>query len=321
MSNETLDLENMPLDQLRELAMKEVADSGQKTEGATDEFGAPVAGVTTVQEQQQQITEQHQQQQPPVEQPRDDKGRFVTQDQTVEEPEVFQYKIDLGDGAGVQVFEAPSMEELVEKLGKAQEHASRKIRELSAAQKTQQPVKQVQQPSKEEAEASEFLLSQELMSAPTAAMKRVFEQMVGMPIDEFKTSLSRVKAFEKGQTETRNAVEFVKSHPDYVKNEHNATLMENYIKTFGLEGTPENIERAFEALKSGGLLQLNADAPPAEKPVTDGGLPNVQRVQRTRAASGLSSRRSTTKSVTQGPTEDELYNMPLDQLRELALKS
>jgi len=46
---------------------------------------------------------------------------------------IYRREIDLGDGSGKQVFEAESVEELLDKLTEAQEHATRKIRELSAA--------------------------------------------------------------------------------------------------------------------------------------------------------------------------------------------
>jgi hypothetical protein len=39
--------------------------------------------------------------------------------------------IDTRDGAGVQVFQAASKDEMIMKLATAQEHATRKIRDLS----------------------------------------------------------------------------------------------------------------------------------------------------------------------------------------------
>src|SRR5215472_8244458 len=48
----------------------------------------------------------------------------------------FERVIDLGDGSGVQKFTADSMEELVDKLARAQEHATRKIREQARQIKT-----------------------------------------------------------------------------------------------------------------------------------------------------------------------------------------
>ena len=71
-----------------------------------------------------------------------------------EEVTIYQRRIDLGDGSGVQVFNAGSMEELVDKLVTAQENATKKIRELNAAV----PKPQVQ---KERSADEEFVLSQE----------------------------------------------------------------------------------------------------------------------------------------------------------------
>ena len=51
--------------------------------------------------------------------------------------EVFwERRIDLGDGSGVQVFRGRTERELVDALVKAQEHASRKIKEQSRQIKT-----------------------------------------------------------------------------------------------------------------------------------------------------------------------------------------
>src|SRR5262249_49733779 len=139
------------------------------------------------------------------EQPRDEQGRFLAKEPTVEEPEadepdetVFRYEIDLGDGSGKQVFEAPTQEELIEKLGQAQEHATRKIRQQDAALKAAQPKAE---PAPATDNEDEWLLSQEVMSTPTAAVKKIFERIVGKPIEAFKNDLQRVEAFERGQRE------------------------------------------------------------------------------------------------------------------------
>src|SRR5581483_2684932 len=57
----------------------------------------------------------------------DDQG----DDPAGDEPDevIYERKIDLGDGSGVQIFRAASLEDLVDKLAKAQENATRKIRE------------------------------------------------------------------------------------------------------------------------------------------------------------------------------------------------
>src|SRR5690349_14030031 len=110
---------------------------------------------------------------------RDASGRFVKNDDVkeetaddaaqkdaseVEEQEdepaetVFRRTIDLGDGSGVQVFEAPTLEELVDKLAEAQRNASKKIRELVIKKKEEEKT----------TADEEFVTAQNLMSRPTA---------------------------------------------------------------------------------------------------------------------------------------------------------
>lgn len=254
-------------------------------------------------------------------QARDEQGRFVAAAPEAEQPVentdepdeiVYRREIDLGDGSGKQVFESDSYEGLIEELAKAQEHATRKIRELTAAKKTVEP------PAETTISADdEWLVSQELMSTPSKGFQKLFEQQVGLKITDFKTKLARIEAWERSQSETQNAVEFVKATPDYVANDFNSSRMQQYLKTFNLEGTPENIQKAFTDLSQGGLLQLKSNETPGDTTSE----PTQQRIAapagvrttiiQKKAASGLSARGS---AVTKGPpTTQDLYEMPMDE--------
>lgn len=103
-----IDLENMPLEELRKLAMQAEVDAP-----------APL---------------------------RDEAGRFVSPQIDPDPdpaPQTFRREIDLGDGSGKQVFEADSADGLVDKLAEAQRNATIKIRELSKAAKPVEPPKPV----------------------------------------------------------------------------------------------------------------------------------------------------------------------------------
>ena len=242
-----------------------------------------------------------------------------------EEPEekiLYQRRIDLGDGSGVQVFQAESMEELIDKLVTAQENATKKIRELNAAlpKPTSKP--------KERTADDEFVLSQEFMTKPSKAFEKLFQDTVGMPIGEFKTKLERVTAFEQAQAANQAANDFVAATPEYLANPANGQRMKNYLQTYQLPATVENMQKAFRELTASGLLEVK----PVKTEVTDPEVkpdekPQVTVVQHTRStpkrtASGLSTRGNSTpaKPTTSGPTEKELYEMPLEQLRDLANK-
>lgn len=268
----------------------------------------------------------------PAAQPRDEHGRFVSQqpqqaDEPVDDPQevdeiVYRQVIDLGDGSGVQVFEGATPEELIEKLAKAQENATRKIRELTAQKNTpqQQPVQQPQTTEEED-----WLLSQELMSSPTKAFPKLFEKMTGKKISEFTTTIEQAAEINKAKREHDAGLAFVKSHPEFVMTEANANKIDRYLQTYRLEGTVENIEKAYNDLSQSGLLQTQASTTNTSNTDTPNQDPTRQRIAapagtkvtviRKKAASGLSSKQTPPPP---GPVStDDLYNMPYDEFLKL----
>lgn len=249
--------------------------------------------------------------------PRDEQGRFVSEpvvapeaeapepepepEAVVEPPTVYRRVIDLGDGSGTQVFEGATQEELIEKLATAQTNATRKIRELS------QTNRQTQQ---EQADA-EYLLSQEMLTRPSDAVKRIFEQTVGMPVEEFKTTVERVKAYERSQAAARSAAEFVTATPDYYDSPQNGGKIGRYLNRYGLEFTVENMKKAYAELSSDGLL--------VPKPKTDPAPAAPATPQR--RSSGISSQRSAPVPAKKELTEDDLYKLPMEELEKLARQS
>jgi hypothetical protein len=272
--------------------------------------------------------------QPEGEQPRDEQGRFVSQNppkkgdssNEVEEVDEIVYRkvIDLGDGSGVQVFEGTSQDEVIEKLATAQLNATRKIRELSQAKKEEpKPVERTPE--------EEWLLSQELLSSPSKTVEKLFEQVTGMPVKAFKSKLERLNAFEQAQSEEAAAREFMSKHPEFVPSPANARKIEKYVRTYNLDGTKaESIEQAFMDLNESGLLEVKAaqqqqqqqaqqepEAAQQSRIATQAQQP--ARTSTTRMSSGISARRSTAQRSAPEPTEDDLYNLPLDKLRALAI--
>lgn len=251
----------------------------------------------------------------PIEQPRNADGTFapketpaVVETPAVEAPpvekKVYETVIDLEDGSGVQVFRATTQEELIEKLVTAQKNASKKIRELNARLPRQE--------NKPERNADEeFGLAQEFMTTPSKAFQKLFKDTVGMPIEEFKTKIDRVNAFEAAQAREQAGRDFVAQTPEYFPSVKNGTRISNFLKTYQLEPTPENMTKAFTELNESGLLE----AKPTEAPTP---TPTPTPAPR-RSGSGLPVRGSAQPSrpTNSGPTEEELYNMPLEKLREL----
>jgi hypothetical protein len=265
-------------------------------------------------EEAKRQAEQGQQQQ--TEQQRDEKGKFTKREQAEEVDEVvYRREIDLGDGGGVQVFEGASYDEVIDKLAKAQENATRKIRELTAARKAEEEKKPARTPEQE------WLLSQELLATPTATIAKMFEEVVGMPPTAFKSRMERLAAFEKAQSEEQAAQEFIVKHPEYIPNARNAQKIEKYVRTYQLDGTKaESIEKAYADLVESGLLETKAAEKTQQTQETTQQTRIVSEQQsqgRQRTSSGISSKRTVTNRAPE-PTEEELYSMSYDKLRALA---
>lgn len=283
-----------------------------------DELRAKAAEEEAAAAQNEQGQDNSQGQDTPL---RDDKGRFVKQGEQVEEVDEVVYRrvIDIGDGSGIQVFEAPTQAELIEKLATAQENASRKIRELS------QKKVEVEQPKTRTPE-EEWIRSQDLIAKPTDTYEKMFEETTGMKPSEFRTKMQRVEAFEKAQAEEQAAKDFIAKYPDFYTSPTNAKRIEKYIRTYGLDGTKaESIEQAYLDLNESGLLEVK----PEQKEEVQQEVRQQSRIAtpepapqaKTRVSSGISARRSVAQRSAPEPTEEDLYNMPLDKLRDLARSS
>ncbi len=261
-------------------------------------------------------------------QARDEQGRFASNDVKAasgrdddpapavdDQPDEIVYRrvIDLEDGSGTQVFEGASPEELIEKLAEAQKHATRKIRELATAQKVKETVAEL-------SDDERFVLGQEFLSKPDVVLAREVEKRVKAILDE---RLAPVEKLTKAQQEFSAGQEFQQIEPNYYPTPKNGQRIEKWIRMEGLSATVENIQKAFADLSESGLLETRPDTQDAETRETRTVQPRIAEpatriVGQRRAASGLSSRGSASAPRSQEPTEAELYNMPLEKLRELA---
>lgn len=227
--------------------------------------------------------------------------------------------IDLGDGAGVQVFKGKgdtreaALEDLTDKLAEAQRNATKKIRELNAKAKVETP---------KTSPEDEALYSAELLKTPTEAFKKLFKQVTGVDVEEFKTVTAREKAFQAGQEKKSAADSFVANTPDYVDTPRNGKLINKWCELhndFSLNG----LTKAYQDLSESGLLDTKGEEASGEqgKDKSATGIPpktDVTPSQRTRKGSGLSTHRSTPAARTAEPTEDDMYSMPLEELRKKA---
>lgn len=284
---------------------------------------AEAAAASNPQSQQQQTTDK----------PRDEQGKFVkakdqidnshevvADDENEEEDAepsttIYRREIDLGDGSGVQRFEAESLEELVDKLADAQRHATKKIRELTAERK------QATQKTEQQVKDENYVLEQKFKTNPAEAMKEA----------------ARLALIEEKQSEARSTeaqTRFVNTHKDYVADPDNGQRLSAEVQRLGYtEFTNESLEKAYQSLKASGLLKLkDAEASDAtEDEAKDAqriAEPKVEATQQrsSKTGSNISTRTSTrsTPVVKKGPTEDELYDRSkytTAQIREMAEKA
>jgi hypothetical protein len=255
-----------------------------------------------------------------VDPPRDDKGRFVKADQAdVEEVDevVYERVIDLGDGSGTQVFRGNTMEELIDKLATAQENATRKIRELSAAQKT--AIKQVEE-DKGLTDDERFILSQKILTEPDKVIETFIEKSFSKKL---APKLEKLEEIARAKREQEASEEFVQNTPDYHVSPRNAQRMVKYMEKMGLEATVENLQAAFEDLNASGLLESKPkEKQDAESDTGEAGTRIAAKVEtgvvRRKVVGGLSTKRQAqVPAKPSEPTEEDLRKMPMDQLRQL----
>lgn len=229
--------------------------------------------------------------------------------------------IDLGDGAGVQVFKGKgesreaALEDLSDKLADAQKHATKKIRDLSKAK----PVEKTY--TKDE----ESLYSAELIATPTTAFKKLFKDVTGVDVEEFKTVTAREKEFQAGQTRKAIGDRFVAAHPEFLDSARNAQRLNKAVTLQG-DFSLENLEKAYQDLNESGLLEVKGEEASAEQKAAEAEAQRIAATAtetsslRTRRASGLSTQRRTAVPVAAASSEEDMYALPLEELRKLANK-
>ena len=257
-----------------------------------------------------------------------------------DEPEIFvaRREIDLGDGSGVQVFEAEgesekeSLEALADKIAEAQRNATIKIREQAAELKELRA--RTAEPPKPKAisDDEEYVLAQELQKKPLATLRKMWKELTGYEVEDFTSTKQAADAVATAQRQQEALNTFLATHPDYEDNpanggEKNGQLMRMKLAELRLPVTSENLSKAYSQLKQSGLLLLKSeeahvDATKETKEPVRIEQPKAEAAQtRTKKTSTISTHsRVTNAPVNTEPSEDELYKMPMEKLRELANK-
>lgn len=172
-------------------------------------------------------------------------------------------EIDLGDGAGKQVFKSKSLSGLVKELTKAQENATRKIRQQEFDLKRKVRV----QPERIEAEVKKaareltadelFAISMEMQTNPKAALDKLLEAEAGLSLKELGELKNQLTSDLMKQQMQTAQVEFVTEHKDdFLPSASNAKTIEEFLVKEKLGLTKTNLEYAFQELTAGGLLDM-----------------------------------------------------------------
>lgn len=155
-------------------------------------------------------------------------------------PQKFTREIDLKDGSGVQKFEADTWEGLVDKLATAQEHATRKIKELSRKNIT--PDKEPPIRAKQLSEAEILALKEGFPADPIGTWNKLFEAQTGITVDQFRETQLKIAVADAERA-------FISKHKDdFLPCPENATKINKFLAEQELPVTTKNLEYAFYEL-------------------------------------------------------------------------
>lgn len=208
-----------------------------------------------------------------------------TQETAVAQP--FRREIDLGDGSGVQVFEAETAEALIDKLTEAQRNATAKIRDLSRRARTTGSPELAAAPKPLQGRRltvdEQAILAQEFQATPESAFEKMMRAGTGLTPEELRQEVQSWRE-ERAATEAARQTEvFMAEYPDYEPTPENGEAMVDYLRSRNLAPTSRNFAIAFDDLSARGLLAR-------EKP-SEGRIATEEPKRETRPAhSGLSAR-------------------------------
>lgn len=229
-----------------------------------------------------------------------------------DEEQIFRKEIHNPDGT-VDVYEAASVDELIDKIAEGKRNAVAQMKAIAAEKHALES--KVQKTTEDE----EYVIQQRLQKEP----KKVILDVVAQAIAERESALLRSQ-----EAQSR----FVVTHPDYIADipsGNGERMVAEFRRLFPAEPefTYEGLEKAYQSLKASGLLKLKTEgseeatavvtAEPArtEQPAAETTQPRSQR-----KGSNLSGRSTIAPKVETEPSLDEAYSLPMDKLRELANK-
>lgn len=180
------------------------------------------------------------------EQPRDQFGRFASQEEG--QPEAEQVE---------EATEEQPQEDLLQQI--------RELKDLVTQLQQAKPEVPKRQIAKLE---DEFLFAQNLGQTPYKALQDWFENTVGMTVEDFKAQQQAANETVQYKRSIDAANRFISAHPEYDStNPKNNERMSSYIARFGWDTTdPQSYEKAYKELAPDGFITTKeTPAKPATK--------------------------------------------------------
>lgn len=183
----------------------------------------------------------------------------------------FRVVIPGENGAGDEVFEAQSQEELVEKLRIAKQHATRKIREQEqelTSYRTPQPEPEPVPAVEGQFDKNEYF--RRLTDDPVAAQDYLDKFRYGVERKEFLADYQKVRQASVLAWQNQVNAAFVHKHPELLldneDNVTNAKVITDIISERKWDYSVDNLEAAYALAKVQGKLKLPAAPAPATEP-------------------------------------------------------
>ncbi len=203
------------------------------------------------------------------------------------EPKKFVKEIDLGDGSGIQRFEADSEAELIDKLVEAHTNATKEIRKLQRAKPRVRPQKRerVTETERPFAEPIQVSVQDDLDFAtglsvnPSKVFGRLFEASTGIKLADLRATREQVGEMVSQLEEQTNAQAFVTATPEFLPGKKNSDILLGILEDEELPVTQQNLSYAYQQAMDGALLELPAAPKPEPKPQAQGTVTKVKRTQ------------------------------------------
>jgi hypothetical protein len=205
--------------------------------------------------------------------------------------------IDPGQGAPLQVYYGKDRQQITDQLASAQEHATRRISQLSREPNGRVP--QTPKPPRRRpaplGDGERFQLANDMQMPATVdkAVTRLVESATGVTMDELRDVVNNSREEETATAAIAAATQFIQAEPNWFASEHNKRTLTDYLETMGLDPTNvQSYHRAFQTLTRAKLLQVATE--------DDDNLPDDQEPERiapTRIAAQLPRPRTTSTGI------------------------